>query len=246
MRRRGRGAGSNDPVTSEVLRSMFAGRAEITLGQYDSSFQTGWQALARHLKEWQAGSGLWDTAAVRRARAGRPVGIAATLLGLVATVVGAVLGGGRHAAGGAVLTVGAIVFGIGLAPWRRAWELHRRSPEGSAQWLRVESFRRRLADPSAFADAEPLDDDQVRRCTAWAVALGLGDTWRRKVEASAVPTRRPASPAVRFGPALALGLVVTAALSSRSPSSGGSGSSGGGGSSGSVGGGAGGGGGGSW
>ncbi|MFH8772405.1 DUF2207 domain-containing protein [Streptomyces sp. NPDC017958] len=248
LRRPNRGAGADDPVTREVLRYMFAGRAEITLGQYDSSFETGWRALARHLTQWQADSGLWDPAAVRRARLARPVGIAATVLGLLAGAVGAALGGGRHAVGGPLLGAGVIVFGVGLALWRRGWELHRRTPEGSAQLLRVEAFRRCLADPSAFADTEPLDDDQVRLCTAWAVALGLGDTWRHAVESSAVSTRRRASPAVRFGPALALGIVVTAAMSSRAPSSSGSGSSGGsgGGSSGGVGGGAGGGGGGSW
>ncbi|MFE2097618.1 hypothetical protein [Streptomyces sp. NPDC059468] len=47
---------------------MFAGRAEITLGAYDSSFGTGWHAPARHLKQWQADSGQWDPAAVRLAR----------------------------------------------------------------------------------------------------------------------------------------------------------------------------------
>lgn len=248
LRRSTPGAGSDDPVTREVLRYIFAGRGQITLGQYDSSFQTGWQALARHLEKWQADSGFWDTAAVRRARRAWPVGITAILLGLVIAAVGGVLGGGRHAAGGPVLTAGAIVFGVGLALWRYGGELHRRTAEGSAQWLRVQGFRRCLADPSLLSDAEPLDDDQVRLYTAWAVALGLGDAWRQAIEASAVPTRRRSSPAVRFGPALAVGLVVTAAMSSRSPSSSGSGSSGssGGGGSGDVGGGAGGGGGGSW
>ncbi|TVZ92058.1 uncharacterized protein (TIGR04222 family) [Streptomyces sp. BK340] len=243
LRRPNRGAGPDDPVTREVLRYMFAGRAEITLGAYDSSFGTGWHAPARHLKQWQADSGLWDPAAVRLARRARPVGIAATVLGPVAGVVGAALGAGRHAAGGPLLVAGVIVFGVGLALWRRGWEPHRRTPEGSAQLLRVEAFRRALADPSAFPDTEPLDDDQVRLRTAWAVALGLGDTWRHAVESSTVPTRRRASPAVRFGPAPAPGIVVTAAMSSRAPSSSGSGSSGGsgGGSSGGVGGGAGGG-----
>jgi uncharacterized membrane protein YgcG len=121
-------------------------------------------------------------------------------------------------------------------------------PSGSAQWLRVEAFRRYLADPSARPGPEPLDDDQVRLCTAWAVALGLDDTWRHAAETTAVPTRRPSSHAVRLGPAPAAGLVVSAELASATSSSGGGsgGSSGGGHSSAGVGGGAGGGGGGSW
>ncbi|MEU8029987.1 DUF2207 domain-containing protein [Streptomyces sp. NPDC049099] len=249
LRRRSRGAGWDDPVSREVLRYIFAGRDEIMLGHYDSSFQTGWQALARHLRQWQADSGLWDAASVRRARTGRYIGIAAAVLGFLTAVVGAGLSGARQAVGVPVLVAGGILYGAGLALARRAWELHRRTPEGSAQRLRVEAFRHYLADPSAVPHAEPLDDDQVRHYTAWAVALGLGDTWRRAVETSAVPTRQPSSRAVRLGPALAVGLVVTAALSSRAPSSSGGGSGGGsgaGGSSGDVGGGAGGGGGGSW
>ncbi|MFF5015763.1 DUF2207 family protein [Streptomyces sp. NPDC001165] len=166
LRRPHPGAGADDPVTREVLRYMFSGRAEITLGQYDSSFETGWHALARHLRQWQADSGLWDPAAVRLARRARPVGIAATVLGLLAGAVGAALGAGRHAAGGPLLVAGVIIFGVGLALWRRGWELHRRTSEGSAQLLRVEAFRRCLADPSAIPDTEPLDDDQVRLCTA--------------------------------------------------------------------------------
>ncbi|MFC3571703.1 DUF2207 domain-containing protein [Streptomyces yaanensis] len=252
LRRRTNGAGPADPVTREVLRYIFAGRGQVTLGGYDSSFRTGWQALTRHLEEWRDDSGLWDPAAVRRARAARPTGIVATLLGLVTTVVGAVLGGGRHPAGEPVLVVGAIVFGAGLALWLRSWELNRRTPEGSAQRLRTEAFRRYLADPSAFPDQEPLDDDQVRLYTAWAAAFGLGSRWRQALEASAVATRYRSSPAVRFGPAQAVGLLYAARVSHTAPSSSSSsgssssGSFGGGGSDGGVGGGAGGGGGGSW
>lgn len=100
---------------------------------YDSSFQTGWHALARHLRQWQTGSGLWDPASVRRARTGRYAGRAAAVLGFVAAAVGAGLGGSRLAAGGPVLIAGAVVFGAGLALARRAWELHRCTREGSAQ-----------------------------------------------------------------------------------------------------------------
>ncbi|WP_330342987.1 DUF2207 family protein [Streptomyces sp. NBC_00557] len=227
MRRRTRDTGSPDPVTGEVLGCLFGGRDEITPSRYDTTFQAGWSLLARRLEDWQAASGLWDAASVRRARAGRYAGIAGAVLGFVIAVVGAGLGGSRHAAGGPVLVAGAVLFGTGLAMARQAWELHRRTPDGSAQWLRVEAFRRYPADPSAHPGTEPLDDDQVRLCTAWAVALGLDDTWRHAVETTAVPTRRPSSHAVRPGPAPAAGLVASAALASTTASSGG-GSSGGG------------------
>ncbi|MFF4016923.1 DUF2207 domain-containing protein [Streptomyces sp. NPDC001843] len=252
LRRRTSGDEPTDPVTREILRQMFAGRGQLTLGRYDSSFRTGWSTLLLRLQEWQAGAGLWDPAAARRARVSRPVGIVATLLGLVATVTGGVLGGGRHAAGTPVFIAGAIAFGAGLGLWLRAWELQRRTAEGSAGRQRTEAFRRYLADPSAFPDREPLDDHQVRLYTAWAVALGLGSTWQQAVEAATVPTRHRSSPAVRFGPGLAVGLGVASTRSHTAPSasgSSGSGSSGGwssGGSDGGLGSGAGGGGGGSW
>ncbi|MFH7335240.1 DUF2207 domain-containing protein [Streptomyces sp. KHY 26] len=248
LRRRAASAGAHDPVTEDVLQRVFAGRREVVLGAYDPWFQEGWEALAGHLTRWREESGLWEAASLRRARTGRYAGVAASVLGFVVAAVGAALGGGRHTAGGPLLIAGAVVFGAGLASARRAWELQRRTPEGSARWLRVESFRRYLADPAAFPGTEPLDEDQVRHCTAWAVALDLAADWREAVENSAVPTRQPSSRTVRLGPALAWALVGTAVASARSPSSGGSsgGSPGGGGSSSGVGGGAGGGGGGSW
>ncbi|WP_323376861.1 DUF2207 domain-containing protein [Streptomyces sp. RB17] len=51
-----------------------------------------------------------------------------------------------------------------------------------------------------------------------AVALGLDGSRRHAVETTAVPTRRPASRAVRLAPAPAAGLVVSATLASSTSS----------------------------
>ncbi|MFH8341563.1 DUF2207 family protein [Streptomyces sp. AM6-12] len=250
LRRRSAGPGTYDPVTRDVFQRVFAGRREVVLGAYDPAFRAGWEALAGHLARWQAESGLWEAASVRRARIGRYAGLAACPLGFALAVVGAALGGGRHTVGGPLLVTGAAVFGAGLALARRAWELQRRTAEGSAQRLRAEMFRRYLADPGAFPDVEPLDRDRIRHCTAWAVSFGLADHWRAAVAAATVPTRQPSHRPVRPDTLLALALLDRARASSRAPSSSGGsgGGSGGGGSSSSsgVGGGAGGGGGGSW
>jgi hypothetical protein len=56
-----------------------------------------WESLNRGLTQWQADSDLWDAAAARRARIGRTIGTAATLLGFVTTAVGAWLSGHRNA-----------------------------------------------------------------------------------------------------------------------------------------------------
>ncbi|MEU6667810.1 hypothetical protein [Streptomyces sp. NPDC046727] len=240
-----------DPATKDVLHTMFAGRSELRLGgSYDPRFRAGWDKLAGHLKAWRADSGLWTEGSGKRVRAVRLAGLAVTVLGLVGAVAGALLGAGHDPAGDPVLTAGALATGVGAALACYGWELHSRTPRGTAHWLRTEAFRRYLADPSTVPDAEPLDDREVQRYTAWAVAFGMAGRWQRALEAATVPVRHPNSQAVRLGTAMAAGLFVASAASRRSPASSGStssgGSSSGGGFSDSVGGGAGGGGGGSW
>ncbi|MEV6737500.1 DUF2207 domain-containing protein [Streptomyces sp. NPDC051104] len=239
-----------DPVARVVLGSIFSGRDSVTLGLPDARFRSAWQSLHHELTAWHENSDLWDQTSARLARAGRPVGIAATLLGFVTTAVGALLGGGRNAAGWPVLVAGVIAVGAGLALWLRSWELYVRTPRGSALWLQVEAFRRYLMDPSSHQGDEPLDEGRLELYTAWAVALDVAYAWDKAIAGSTVAPRRRSTATSGFVTGYALGLMTASSSSSAAPpstsSSGGGGGGGGFGGGGDVGGGSGGGGGGSW
>jgi hypothetical protein len=152
----------------------------------------------------------------------------------------------------AVLVVGALIAGAGLAAVVRGWELRVRTPKGSGLWLRVESFRRFLAASEAHHAEEAAKRGVVLEYTAWAVALGELDRWSRAVTASALDpiTVGYASMAGLLGSGASASTRRPVELSSVGGNDGGwrgrSGDFGGGGSGGDVGGGSGGGGGGSW
>ncbi|WP_406491884.1 DUF2207 domain-containing protein [Streptomyces sp. NBC_00846] len=233
-----------DPLARVVFGSIFSGRDSVTLGLRDPQFRSAWESLNRGLTQWQADSDLWDAAAARRARIGRTIGTAATLLGFVTTAVGAWLSGHRSAAGWPVLVVGLIAVGAGFALWLRSGELQSRTPRGTALWLRTEAFRHYLMDPSSRHDEHP-DEIRLKLYTAWAVALDVAYAWEGAIaDSTAAPVHRSTLVA-GFAPGFALGLITAASTSSAvPPSSGGGGGGGGSGGGGDVGGG--GGGGGSW
>lgn len=238
-----------DPLARVVFGSIFSGRDSVTLGLRDPQFRSAWESLNRGLTQWQADSDLWDAAAARRARIGRTIGTAATLLGFVTTAVGAWLSGHRNAVGWPVLVVGLIAVGAGFALRLRSGELHTRTPRGTALWLRTEAFRRYLMDPSSPQHDEHPDEIRLKLYTAWAVALDVAYAWEGAIaDSTAAPVHRSTLVA-GFAPGFVLGLITAASTSSAAPPSSGSGGGGGGGGSGSgggVGGGDGGGGGGSW
>jgi uncharacterized membrane protein len=117
-----------------------------------------------------------------------------------------------------------------------------RTPAGSAAWLRVESFRRFLAESEAFHASEAAKRGVLREYTAWAVAVGEIDRWQRAISAAAIP---PQVSGVSYAYAAPF-LIASTASTATAPTSSGGGGFGGGFGGGSVGGGAGGGGGGSW
>jgi hypothetical protein len=93
-------------------------------------------------------------------------------VGLVAAVVGGVLAD-RWGTGWLVLTgIAGLLAGVGAAPVVAGWELLVRTAAGSAAWLRVESFRRFLADSEAYHAEEAAKRGVLREYTAWAVAVG--------------------------------------------------------------------------
>ena len=138
----------------------------------------------------------------------------------------------------ALVVVGSLLAGGGLAAMIRGWELRVRTPLGSGLWLRVESFRRFLHQSETFHAEEAAKRGVLREYTAWAVALGEIDRWERAVEGSAAIPEDAGLGYVYMAPMLS----HSTSSAATAPSSSGSGGGGGG----SVGGGGGGGGGGSW
>jgi uncharacterized membrane protein YgcG len=236
----------------EPLRRMFNRRARLRLGKYDQRFAEGFRMVADELAHWRRTCALWDHDAERRNRLTAAVvkglGIVAVLAGGVVlfTTVSPAPAAAYLAAAAAGLCAGAaaaMAFG--------ATELSVRTPEGFARRQLVEGFRRFLAASGGGHAREAAERGELRRYSAWAVALGELDHWNAAMAAASLPPSTGVREAAGFA---ALTSTVHTATTSPSGSSGGSpgGSSGGGYSGGgysgggSVGGGGGGGGGGSW
>ena len=225
-----------DGIPAAILDQAFAGRDRLQLGKYDSCFADAWTAVGRELSSWQRGSGLWDAAGDRRKLLVRVLGAVVGVLGLLVTGVAAwpanVYGPGWLV----LVALGGVLVGAGWAALVRAWELRVRTVRGSGLWLRVESFRRFLAQSEAHHAEEAARRGVLREYTAWAVAVGEVDRWSRAVGSAAVAVAD--TDGVRYA-AIAPSLSSATSSTGVAPSS--SGGRGGG-----VGGGGGGGGGGSW
>jgi Predicted membrane protein (DUF2207) len=226
-----------------VFDPMFARGDEIELGSYDRHFATAWAFVGRELDDWRETSELWDRAADRRKIATRALGVVAVLAGLVVAALGGVAAGRLGAPWLVVVLTGGALAGGGLAAALGAWELHVRTPAGSAAWLRTESFRRFLAGSEAYHAEQAAQRGVLREYTAWALAVGEIDRWASAVRASTIAPDVAGVHYAYMAPVLLSSTTSTATQ----PSSSGSGGGGlGGFGGGSVGGGAGGGGGGSW
>lgn len=223
-----------DRPLDPILAAGFGHRSSIELGTYDETFATAWTTLRATLDAWREGSDLWDPAGDRNRKLVGVLGAAVALLGLVAVGVTAFAG----SVPGVVIS--GLLAGAGLAAAVGSWELSIRTAKGSALWLRVESFRRFLAESEVQHVDWAVEHGVLREYTAWAVAVGEIDRWRNAVAASA--TAMSVDPGATHMAYLAPALLVSTGATSTAPSSSGSGGFSGGG----VGGGAGGGGGGSW
>ena len=230
------------PWTASILDRAFAGRSEIELGRYDSAFASGWRQLSALLQGWRAGSDFWDRRAGSRRVSATILGIVSAIVGLIVAVAGGALAGLWGPPWLAVAAAGGLLAGGGVAPVVAGWELYVRTPAGSAAWLRVESFRRFLAESEAYHAEEAAKRGVLREYTAWAVAVGEIDRWSAAVQSS---TLIPAEAGIGYVYMAPL-LLSSTSHTATAPSSSGSGGFSGGGFSGGVGGGAGGGGGGSW
>ncbi len=231
------------PTAEPVLSRMFHGRERISLGKYDSYFAAGWQLMKTDITRWQRGASYWDRTGHRRRNTVRVLGVIGALVGLAVTAIGAAMA--NRSGGGwlTLLVIGGALAGLSATSVVHSWELLIRSPDGTARWLQVESFRRFLHDSEARHVAEAAERGLLREYTAWAVALDEADRWTLAVAAA-----NRADPALQARMGNDLTFIVLGASLNRSfgtahtkPSS-----SGGGGGGFSVGGGGGGGGGGSW
>lgn len=242
----------SEDATAAILNTAFAGRRQIWLGSFDEPFAQAWADLGRALAAWEQTSGLWDPAGDRRRLFLRTAGAVALAPAMLLTAVA-----GARATAATTPWLGVTLAGsfVVAAAWTaacRAWELRVRTPRGSGLWLRVESFRRFLAESEAHHAEEAATRGVLREYTAWAVALGAVDRWCAAVRAAGTPiphlALREAGLAPSLGWATERTIVEPVEVDRWMPSSGGGGfdGGGGGGGGGSVGSGSGGGGGGSW
>jgi hypothetical protein len=233
-------SGPGSAEEEEVLGMAFGGRTEVSLGSYDPAFASAWNYLSGKLSAWRDDSGLWDAGSQARRVAALVLGGLVGLLGAAAAAGGGALAGRFGSQWLPLAALGGAVAGAGLAALLGAWELPVRTAAGSGVFLRVESFRRFLAESEAYHAEEAAKRGVLREYTAWAVALDEIDRWSRAVSSSTVIPEAAGLNYVYLAPLLMMS-TASAATAPRSSGSGGGGFGGG-----SIGGGAGGGGGGSW
>jgi len=93
------------------------------------------------------------------------------------------------------LAVASCVAGAGTAGLVAGWELLVRTTAGSSMWLRVESFRRFLAESEAHHAEEAAQRGVLRDYTAWAISVGEIDRWAAAIRASThIPDERGTAP----------------------------------------------------
>ena len=231
-----RGPAEPDPAVAGRLRAIFAGGVNrIELGTYDSGFAAAWEGLATELEEWREASGLWDQRGHQRRSSAQVFGVLGALVGLVLAAVGGGLANRFGPVWVVLCAVGALLAGASLAALIRSWELPIRTPQGSARWIQIESFRRFIAASEARHAEAAAEMGLLRHYTAWAVALGELDHWKKSVDAA---THIPGSATSRssadyhfvtMAPALSSATASTFTAPSSSSSGGGGGGAGAGG-----------------
>ena len=228
-----------------LLGSMFQGVDIVELGSYDPTFAKVWAEVRRRQQRFVADSGYWKHAAPSGVSGGdvpvRLIVFAAFMAfflggGALLTIVG---GLARNPLAALFFTV-IVVAVVAYAAYRTL--LPARTASGSAIALRTESFRRFLVASEGRHVEWAWKQGLLREYSAWAVALGAAEAWRRSLRASSVPEVE-----YNHGPLLVYSMASAFSHTHTAPApTGGGGSFGGGFSGGSVGGGGGGGSSGSW
>jgi len=237
-----------EPEDAPLLQQLFSDGTAIELGQYDREFATVWTSVRARQERVVADSGYWKRKAPGAGGCSELGGVNMRML-FGAAVFALFIGGGTvlTVLGGlAGNTIAALVFTVVLVALV-AYGAYRtllpaRSATGSAIALRTESFRRFLVASEGRHVEWAWKQGLLREYSAWAVALGAAEAWRRSLRASTVPEMEYA-----HGPLLVYSMSSAFSHTYTAPSSSGSGGGFSGGfSGGSVGGGGGGGSSGSW
>ena len=163
---------------------MFAGRDTVDLTGYDPDFAPGWGMLEKALADTVLSGPLWDTRGRRQQTLTLGFGALAFVGGLLLTGVGAALAS-RTGRGWLVLVaISAAIAGAAIGVILNSFELRIRTEVATGYWLRIESFRRFIADSEACHVDAAAEKGLLRQYTAWAVALGESKAWLRAVDAA--------------------------------------------------------------
>jgi hypothetical protein len=227
---------SLDPTQAVLLADVFANGSPRVLASYDPQFSETWQKIAA----WQAShidARQWWQRRIGSNSARSILGIA-VILAVVAVIATAVAGVAIRSTGAGIGTLtGTAWFGVlwsatvvaGVAFVAGSATRRSRTASGSAAYLKTESFRRFLAASEARHVEEAWKRGVIREYTAWAVALGEADAWRRAAQSVAEPAVMAAVTGTAFGTHRYFSSAHTPPSSSASGSSGGGVGSGGGG-----------------
>jgi uncharacterized membrane protein YgcG len=238
----GRRRSELDPSNSALVDQFMHGRAELTLGSYDSHFASAWSSVKAQQAAAIQASGWWKRRAPKAdtSAASGPLAIviivAILLFFLGGSVVSALFGVFRSTALAYVFAAAVPAF---VAYCVYATLLPVRSATGSALALLTESFRRFLDASEGLHVEWAWQQGLLREYSAWAVSLGAADAWGKALEHSNVPPNEYvyANPLLVYSMSSAFSSSHTAPSTSSSGgggfSGGGVGGGGGGGSSGS-------------
>ena len=186
----GRRRSELDPTNAALVDRFMNGRAELTLGTYDSHFASAWTAVKAQQAASIKASGWWKRRAPSpdHSAASGPLAIL-VVIGIVFGILGgsllsAVLGL-LHALPLAIAVGVVIPAFVALCVYSALLPV--RSATGSALALLTESFRRFLAASEGRHVEWAWQQGLLREYSAWAVALGAAEAWGKALEQSNVP-----------------------------------------------------------
>jgi hypothetical protein len=185
------------PNEEVVLRCLFGdGSTRFEVKGYDERFANAWENIRIHQLQVVKQAGWWRGSVGNHSGRVHPAIMGGALAALFGVLAPGVVGWhavtnpaeGVTAIGRLPVAV-AVVAGVALLV---GWILYSRlraarTALGSALALRTMSFRRFLAESEGRHVEEAWKRGVLREYSAWAVALGEADTWRRAAGAASVP-----------------------------------------------------------